>query len=374
MDLRKFDYKNITILDKYVLKQVIEIFILGVVIFSSIIFASTAFTQLIKQVSDYGVPPKIAFMIIGLNLPAIIVQSIPMSMLLATVMGLNKLCLASEITVMRACGIGINRIAKPILVFATLMAILTLTINEFVVPMTSSQSKTLLLWSVGQKNIPDGKKNYTLKEMKDRFLIKRFFYVENCTKKNLENVSVIDFSNDDTTQIIQASEGETAKEGWLFKNASVYTIDDDGKLMNTSWIAKTTVDFGIEVKENLAQINEYEYNSWKLAKYIKTHKFENNRAKNYYKVIFHQKFALPVTTIVLTLLGIPLAITPPRVRYNRGFLLSILIIFGFYLMRAFISIPLGESGALPPFIAVWIPNIVLGTIGYIAYKNKAYKI
>ena len=374
MDLRKFDYKNITILDKYILKQVIEIFILGVVIFSSIIFASTAFTQLIKQVSDYGVPPKIAFMIIVLNLPAIIVQSIPMSMLLATVMGLNKLCLASEITVMRACGIGINRIAKPILVFATLMAILTLVINEFVVPMTSSQSKTLLLWSVGQKNIPDGKKNYTLKEMKDRFLIKRFFYVENCTKKNLENISVIDFSNDDTTQIIQASEGETAKEGWLFKNASVYTIDDDGKLMNTSWIAKTTVDFGIEVKENLAQINEYEYNSWKLAKYIKTHKFENNRAKNYYKVIFHQKFALPVTTIVLTLLGIPLAITPPRVRYNRGFLLSILIIFGFYLMRAFISIPLGESGALPPFIAVWIPNIVLGTIGYIAYKNKAYKI
>ncbi len=370
----KLDYKNISILDKYILRQVVEVFILGVVVFSSIIFASTVFTQLIKKVTDYGVPPKIAFMIILLNLPAIIVQTIPMSMLLATVMGLNKLCLASEITVMRACGIGINRIAKPIFIFAFIMTLLSFAINEIVVPLTSSQSKTLLVWAVGQKNIPDGKKNYTLKEMKERFFIKRFFYVENCTKQKLENVSVIDFSNDDTTQIIQASQGETAKDGWLFKNASVYTIDNDGNLMNTSWIAKTTVDFGIEIKENLARIDEYEYNSLKLWNYINTNEFETERDKNAYKVILHQRFALPVTTIIFALLGVPLAITPPRVRYNRGFLLSIMVIFGFYLIRAFISIPLGESGALPPMLAVWIPNIILGTIGFIAYRKKAFKI
>lgn len=374
MELKKINIKNLTILDRYILKEVVEVFILGLIIFSSIIFASTAFTQLIKQVTDYGVPPKIAFMIIVLNLPAIIVQSIPMSMLLATVMGINKLCLASEITVMRACGIGINRIAKPILIFATLMAVLSFTINEFIVPVTGSQSKTLILWAIGQKNIPDGKKNYTLKEMKDRFVIKRFFYVENCTKKNLENVSVIDFSNEDTTQIIQASQGETAKDGWLFKNASVYTIDNDGEVMNTSWIAKTTVDFGIEVKEKLTKVNEFENNTLQLIDYIKTGDFENERERNSYKVMLHQRFSLPITTIVFALLGIPLAITPPRVRYNRGFLLSILVIFGFYLMRAFISIPLGESGAIPPMLAVWIPNIILGTAGYIAYKNKAYKI
>ena len=162
MGLKNFDLENVSILDKYILRQIVEIFILGVVIFSSIFLASQAFTDLIKKIADYGMPPKIAFMLIILNLPTIVVQTIPMSMLLATVMGLNKLCLASEITVMRACGIGINRIAKPIFVFAGLMAILSLSVNEFIVPLTSSQSKTLLAWSIGQKNIPDGKKNYTL--------------------------------------------------------------------------------------------------------------------------------------------------------------------------------------------------------------------
>ena len=366
--------KNISILDKYILKQVIEIFILGVAVFSSIFLASQAFTDLIKKIADYGMPPKIAFMLIILNLPAVIVQTIPMSMLLATVMGLNKLCLSSEITVMRACGIGINRIAKPIFIFAALMAVLSLAVNEFIVPVTGAQSKTLLAWSVGQKNIPDGKKNYTLKEMKDKFFIKRFFYVENCTKKYLDNVSVIDFSNNDTTQIIQASKGETSDDGWVFKNASIYTIDDDGKLMNTSWVDKTTVDFGIELKEDLMNVNEFEYNSFQLAKIIKTKKFENAREKNSYKIMLYQKFALPVTTLVFALLGIPLAITPPRVRYNRGFLLSIFIIFIFYLIRAFAIPVLGESGLIHPLIAVWLPNIILGTIGIIAYRNIAFKI
>ena len=374
MGLKNTDLKNVSILDKYILRQVVEIFILGVAIFSSIFLASQAFTDLIKKIADYGMPPKIALMLIILNLPAIVVQTIPMSMLLATVMGLNKLCLASEITVMRACGIGINRIAKPIFIFAGIMAILSLAVNEFIVPVTGSQSKTLLAWSIGQKNIPDGKKNYTLKEMKNKFFIKRFFYVENCNKDSLDNVSVIDFSNDNTTQVIQASKGETSKDGWVFRNASIYTIDDDGKLMNTSWVDTTTVDFGIELKEDLMKINEYEYNSLQLAKYIKTNKFESEREKNSYKIMLYQRFALPVTTLVFTLLGIPLAITPPRVRYNRGFLLSIFIIFIFYLIRAFAIPVLGESGLIPPMLAVWIPNIILGIIGLIAYRNVAYKI
>lgn len=374
MELKIFNLKKISILDKYILRHIIEIFILGVAVFSSIFLASQAFTDLIKKIADYGMPPKIALILIILNLPAVIVQTIPMSMLLATVMGLNKLCLASEITVMRACGIGINRIAKPIFIFAALMAVLSLAVNEFIVPLTGSQSKALLAWSVGQKNIPDGKKNYTLKEMKDKFFIKRFFYVENCTKNSLDNVSVIDFSNDNTTQIIQSSVGETSDDGWVFKNASIYTIDDDGSLMNTSWVDRTTVDFGIELKEDLMKVNEFEYNSLQLAKYINTNTFKDSREKNSYKIMLYQRFALPVTTLVFTLLGIPLAITPPRVRYNRGFLLSILIIFIFYIIRAFAIPVLGESGLIPPIIAVWIPNIILAAIGFIAYRNVVYKI
>lgn len=387
---------NISILDKYIVRQILEVFIFGIVIFTSIIFASDTFITLIKQISLYGMPFHIALMIILLNLPAVIVMTIPMSVLFATVMTVNRLCLASEITIMRACGIGINRIAKPIFIFAGIMAVLTFFINETIVPMTVSQSKTLALWAFGQRNIPEGKKNFTLKELKNGNEMKRLFYVENCEDNQFFNVSILDVSDPKTIQILQAKTGKSVEDGWLFKNASVYTISKVGKSLNTSWMGETIVDFGVDLKDELMKKNDAtDLNFLQLANKIKLtqkeikdkkppvitkankHLYKNQRdlrkdLKNY-KLKFWDKLALPVTTVILVLLGVPLAITPPRVRYNRGFLFSILIIFFYYLIRA-LSLSFGESGMLPAFLATWAPNIILGIAGYILYYKKVYTI
>ena len=82
-----FLIKNMKQLDKYILKQVIEMFIMGVLVFTSIIFASDTFITLIKQISMYGIPFKIAFLIIILHLPSVFVMTIPMGVLLLS-MGL----------------------------------------------------------------------------------------------------------------------------------------------------------------------------------------------------------------------------------------------------------------------------------------------
>ena len=85
------------------------------------------------------------------------------------------------------------------------------------------------------------------------------------------------------------------------------------------------------------------------------------------------KIALPLTTIVLVLIGIPLAITPPRVRYNRGFLFSIFIIFAYYLIRA-LSLSFGQAGTLNPFLAAFLPNIILSIVGAGLYYRKVFTI
>ena len=181
---------KLSILDKYVLRQISEIFIFGILIFTSIIFASDTFTTLIKQISTYGMPVKVAFMLILLNLPAIVVMSIPISVLFATVMTVNRMCLASELTVLRACGVSINRIAKPIFVFATIATLVTFFINETIVPLTTQQSKYLAMWAITQRHVPNGKKNFTLKELQNGIQLKRMFYVENCDDGEFKNVSI----------------------------------------------------------------------------------------------------------------------------------------------------------------------------------------
>lgn len=359
------------LVDKYILKQVIEMFLMGVAVFTSIIFASDTFITLIKQISLFGIPFNVAFIMIILNLPQVIVMTIPMGVLLATVMTLNNLSLKSEITVMKACGIGLNRIAKPIFLFAIIMSVLSFFINETVVPITTRQSKDLALWSLGQKNIPEGKQNFVFKELKDGGILKRLFYVGYCEDKTLHNITVLDTTKDDTIQILQADEGKTSPEGWNFQKGAVYTVNNQGKVLNTTLFDSSVVQFGLDLSDELNDNLAKEMNFTKLLKFLNKNKDIKDR--NYLLIELFDKLALPLTTIAFVLIGVPLAITPPRVRYNRGFLFSIFIIFAYYLIRA-LSISFGEEGNIPAFLAAWMPNIVLTILGVWLYYRKAYKI
>lgn len=368
----KEKYNNTKILDRYLLKQVIEMFLMGVFVFTTIIFASDTFITLIKQIAKFGIPFKVAFIMILLNLPSVIVMTIPMGVLLATVMTLNRLSLSSEITVMRACGIGLNRIAKPIFIFAIIMALSSFFINESIVPVMTKQSKDLALWALGQKNIPDGKENFVFKEINDEGVLKRLFYVGLCEKKTLYNVTVLDNSKDGTIQVLQARQGKTSPAGWQFERGAAYTIGNDGQVLNTTLFDTSVVKFGLDLSKELNKNVAKEMNFSKLTKFLLSSYLEPEQRRAYTIELF-DKIALPLTTIAFVLVGVPLAITPPRVRYNRGFLFSILIIFAYYVVRA-LSISFGEAGSLAPFLAAWIPNIVLTTWGVYLYYKKVYTI
>ena len=187
-------YNKLSILDRYILKQLLSVFTLGIIVFTSIIFASETFTQLIKQISLYGIPFHIAIMMVVLNLPQVIVLTIPISMLFATVMTINDLSLKSEITILKACGIGVERIARPIFCFALIMTLFSFFINEFIVPITSVQSKSLAIYSIEQKHIPENKMNFTVKDIGKNGALKRLFYAQWCKDRTLNNVTVIERS------------------------------------------------------------------------------------------------------------------------------------------------------------------------------------
>ncbi|MBP3846891.1 LptF/LptG family permease [bacterium] len=364
-------YYKIKVLDRYLLKQIIMMFLMGVFVFTTIIFASDTFITLIKQISQFGIPFKIAFIMILLNLPAVIVLSIPMGVLLSTVMVLNRLSLSSEITVMRSCGIGLNRIAKPIFIFSIIMALATFVINESVAPVMTKTSKDLALWSLGQKNIPDGKENFVFKELGSGSYLKRLFYVGKSYKKTLYNVTVLDNSENGTIQVLQAREGNTSPKGWVFDKGAIYTIDSKGQVLNTTLFDTSTIQFDIDagnVDDDVAS----EMNFAKLSKYLKNTELSDKDRRSY-TVQLYDKLALPLATIVFVLLGVPLAITPPRVRYNRGFLFTILIIFAFYVLRA-LSISMGDAGTIPAVLAAWIPDLTLTILGGFLYYRKVYTI
>lgn len=365
-------YNQIKILDRYIIKQVIMLFLMGVFVFTTIIFASDTFITLIKQIAKFGIPFTYAFIMIILNIPSIIVMTIPMGVLLATVMTLNRLSLSSEITVMRACGIGLNRIAKSIFIFAIVMASLSFFINETVVPFASRLSKEMALIALQQKNIPNGKENFVFKEINENGTLKRLFYVGSCKDKTLYNITVLDNSKEGTLQVSQAKQGKTSTEGWIFEKGATYTIGNERQVLNTALFESSVITFGLDLSKEIDKNLGKEKNFVQLMKFLKKGNI-TDKNKQIYTIELFDKIALPITTIVFVLLGVPLAITPPRVRYNRGFLFSILIIFAYYIVRA-LSLSFGEAGSLAPFLAAWLPNIILTVWGTILYYKKVYTI
>ncbi len=370
----KEKWNSLSILDRYILKQLIDVFTLGVIIFTSIIFASETFTQLIKQISLYGIPFYIAIMMIVLNLPQVFTLTIPISTLFATVMTVNDLSLKSEITIFKACGISISRISRPIFCFALVMTFVSFFINEFIVPVASVQSKSLAIYSLEQKHIPENKMNFTIKDIDKEGNLKRLFYAQWCKDKTLNNVTVVDISNPKNIQIVQAKKGTTSDYGWKFDNGVIYTISKNGKIFNTSLFEESNVSFGIGDVNEMVKESTAEYNFFKLMRHIQKQKKNlEEELKLEYEINLFDKLALPVTTFALAIIGIPLAITPPRVRFNRGFLFSIFIIFVYYVIRAF-SLNLGEGGKIPPFLAAWLPVIIISVVGGYLFYKKAYKI
>jgi lipopolysaccharide export system permease protein len=76
----------------------------------------------------------------------------------------------------------------------------------------------------------------------------------------------------------------------------------------------------------------------------------------------YTKISLPFSSVVFALIGLPLGIQPNRSGGSIGFGLSILIILVYYVIMT-LGRAMGEGGSLPPILAAWLPNIVIGGVG-----------
>lgn len=359
--------------DKYILKQIMETFFPGILIFTSLVFASDQFLYLVKQISGYGIPFKIAFISILLQLPYIKVFSIPMAILLAVILTFNKLNTNNEITIFRACGISLRRLSVPVLAFSFVVTLCSFVINEYVVPAANVQSRNLMVWALVQKSVPAEKSNFSFKEYDVNKQLKRLFYINKYENRMMQGVTVLDLSKPDIIQVIQAKYAEAEVDNWKFYEAVNYTMSGNGKLMNTASFKESVLNSSLNLNKVQKIEKAEEFNYFQLANYIANYQDKNSREYSVMQIRLHEKLSLPATCFLISIIGIPLAISPPRARMNRGLLFSILIIFCYYILRA-ISSSMGEAQIIEPLFAAWMPNIIVFLTGCLLFYRKEFVV
>src|SRR5262249_34988563 len=105
-----------SLLDRYLIREIVPYFLLSLLLLTAIIFAQEAsrFSELIVVASRNGLPMQTVWRVMTALLPGILVFTLPVSLLMGTLVGLGRLSGDSEIVALGASGMSRWRILRPV--------------------------------------------------------------------------------------------------------------------------------------------------------------------------------------------------------------------------------------------------------------------
>ncbi len=383
ISLFKFPSFTLSILDRYIISELIAPFLFGVGLFTSVALSIDTVFELVRRVAESGLDIGIATQVFLLKMPEFVVLSFPMSMVLTTLIVYGRMSSDSEIIALRSCGISIYRLIVPTLIFSLFITASMFVFNELIVPASNYQASITLERALHRDRLPIQEDNIFYPEYRrvpiedsdeEITILVRLFYAQHFDGKYMKEVTILDKSQQGITQIISSDSAvwNGKQQSWDFFNGTVYLIDSQGSYRNIVRfdhkelkLPRTPLDLANRRRRydemNIVQTHEY-------LELVKVSGDQQRILKT--KVRIQQKYALPFVCVVFGLLGAALGSRPQRTNRATSFGLSIIIIFSYYLL-GFITGALGQKGIISPFLAGWIPiGIGLGASGLFLYKTS----
>ncbi len=362
-------------MDRYIFTQLLMPFLFGVGAFSSIVLTIGSLFDLVRQVAESGLPIIVALKVIALQMPQFIVLSFPMSILLAGMMTYSNFSGNSEIIAFRSCGISIYRLILPAFILSTIVTGITFFFNELVVPTASQEATTTLSQALKQDKPLFKQENITYFEYKEiekdgkkQQVLVRLFYAEKFDGKTMSGLTILDRSQQDRglSQILNAQSAtwNTAKNTWDFSNGTIYLVAPDASYRNIVTFQHQQLQLPKSPFDIAAPDKKVDDMSVaELMEYSDTIRLSGDKKKILnVAVTIQRKLAFPFVCIVFSLIGAAMGIQPQRTGKATSFGVSVLLIFGYYLMMTVFG-ALGQAEIISPFLSGWLPNAIGITIG-----------
>jgi lipopolysaccharide export system permease protein len=362
---------GIKMLDRYIANEFWQPLLFGIGIVTGVWFGAEQLKTIFNLIMKSGVPLNMALMILGLHLPEIVVTTIPIGVLLGTLLVFNRLSGDSEIIALRTSGVSFYRIMVAPLMFGLITSIASFAISECVVPVANQTSKKLEFLALYKSEMPTGQANFTYMERGKDLTLQRVFYIGFYNQKMLNDIIVLDFTRNKLVQIIAAASGFWDHGEWILEKGRTYVLSGSSDITRILQFDKLVIPGikNIQTALDSGKQSPKEMNMFELMGYIDLLK-RSNSLSNDVLVRLYQKFSNPLACLIVALAGAPLGLLARRSRNNIGFIYSAGIVFVYYVLQS-TSGALGEAGRIDPLLAAWLPNIVIGTVGAVILYNKA---
>ncbi|MEQ8172729.1 MAG: LptF/LptG family permease [Candidatus Eremiobacterota bacterium] len=362
---------NLTLVDRYIVNELTGPFFFGLSAFTLLYVSCGLFFQMAKLITEADASVGVAMKFLINSLPQILIYTLPMSILLASLLAFGRLSSDCEIIAFRAHGISLYRLIIPVLLMAFGLTVLSLLFNEFIVPNSSYEARKIVVDVLARQKLQEMSSNLVIRETSEDG-IERIIYAKKYSLKEgiMEDVVVNEYMGKQPVRVTYADKALWECNSWSLIGGKTYSYDTDGKVNSLISFKRTTMS----VKKSPMDISNTQKFPEEMSSREIKERIDRDRKMNldyhWLEVQYHAKFSAPFACVVFAMIGVPFGLRPHRSSSSVGFGVSLVIIFFYYIMMVTFA-TIGNFNVLPPFIACWMPNIIFGSVGFYLIKKAA---
>lgn len=356
---------RLRILDRYIMRKFLFTFLASIVMIVGIIIIFDISEHIDDFVSRQA-PFKAIALDFYLNLiPYYVNMFSPLFVFITVIIFTSKMAANSEFIAILSCGISFHRLLLPYMLSAFLIFVLSLSLNHFVIPRANVKRIRF-----EAKYMKSSDNNFN-RNIHYQISPGEFAYVESFSNWNntaykftLEKVE----DNRLVSKIsAESAVWDTTTSSWRLKK---YFIREYGEGLEDKIRSGAQLDTVINLtaddfKRNKKTVTTLARND--LNELIRTQKLRGDANVNVSLIEKHTRTALPFSAFILTVMGVALSSRKKRGGIGINIGVGIALAFTYILFLRF-SEMFVYTGALPPGIALWLPNVIYAVIAGVLYR------
>jgi len=357
------------ILTEYVIKEFFPSFLLGMGIFTFVLFTGKIFT-LVTTVFMVSPPPEILFRLLGNILLINITFALPMGVLFGAVDSFTRLSADGEIVGINSSGLRISTFSRPLLITIFFLASFSLYLQSDVAPRANLALKEIL------EELKVGKITALMEE---RVHLDKFknciIYIDKIKGNKLRGITIYDLRKEDQNRTIIAQKGEISsspdekKVTLKLVNGTITEFDKD----NLTQYTKTTFTTHFLEVETPQRTKKVEKKRWDMTIPELSRKIHYFREKNItpHSLLteLHKRISIAYSPIFFLLVGMLLGVKAKKKSKGLSFGLSLPVFVVYYIILCSTEIA-GQRGLFSPLVLMWLPNLSLGAFAFLFKSGK----
>jgi lipopolysaccharide export system permease protein len=332
------------------------------------------FLFMAEMIVNRGVSSMELFMMMVYISPSFLAITVPMAVLMASVVTFNQFSANNEWVAMKACNMSFLRLMKPVLGFSLFAYVLANLVMFWALPWGNQSYKVLIYDIIKNRANVDIKPNVFNRDFKNLILLVK----DHQQNSVLKGVFIADTSKPKEPQIITSEEGviisnrETLKIQLKLNNGTIHDLTNKGSDYQTLNFDRYDINLSLPDTERLeseALVGNRELSLKKINEKIADLK-KKGLPSSGAEVELSKKFSIPFTCLLFAFLGAPLGIKSSRSGKSGSFGITLGVIMIYYV--GLISTQnLGRIGKIHAYTSVWIPNaILLVVVVFLLYKMQ----